>query len=45
MIYYIVNTIKSVHKLFTISKNIEGVPGKKSSKTLNKILEKYLRKS
>ena len=43
MIYLIVNII--IKDLLTITSNIEVVLGKKSSKTLNKMLEKYLRKS
>ena len=51
MIYLMVDIIldylkKTVHNLFTITTSIQGdVLCKKSSKTLNKILEKYLWKS
>ena len=50
MIYLIFNIIlgflkKTVHNLFTITANTQGVLQKKPSETLKKILEKYVRKS
>ena len=49
LVVHVVNIIldyleETVHNLFTITTNIQGVVRKKSSETLNKILEKYLRK-
>ena len=50
MIYLFVNIIldddeKTLHNIFTIFANIQGVLWNKSSETLNKIFEKYLWKS